>query len=96
MLSKIPNSAEGPMDSSRCTFWYFSVKRATCLRKSAGEDKRVVLQLILYEEQRAGDEQRWELGSSNLEESCFPGKVVCPWIMEKIRGNEEGGRDIFG
>ena len=59
------------------------------------EGKRVVLRLILYEEQTAGDEQRWELGSSNLEESFFPGKVVCAGIMEKIRGNEEGGRDVF-
>jgi len=60
------------------------------------EGKRVVLRLILYEEQTAGDEQRGELGSSNLKESCFPGKVVRPWIMEKIRGDEEGGRDVFG
>ena len=37
----------------------------------------------------------WE-GSSKLKESCFPGKVVRPWIMEKIRGDEEGGRDVFG
>ena len=59
------------------------------------EGKRVVLRLILYEEQTAGDEQRGELGSSNLKESCFPGKVVRPWIMEKIRGDEEGARDVF-
>jgi hypothetical protein len=38
VLSKIPNSAEGAMGSSRCTFWYLSVKRAACLRKSVGED----------------------------------------------------------
>ena len=59
------------------------------------EGKRVVLRLILYEEQTAGDEQRGELGSSNLKESCFPGKVVRPGIMEKIRGDGEGGRDVF-
>ncbi len=38
VLSKIPNSAECAIGSSRCTLWYLSVKRATCLRKSAGED----------------------------------------------------------
>ncbi len=37
-FSKIPNSAEGAMGSSRCAFWYLSVKRAACLRKSVGED----------------------------------------------------------
>ena len=58
--------------------------------------KRIVLRLCLYEEQEAGDEQRWELGGSNLEESCLPGKVVCPRIMEKIRGNLEGGGDVAG
>jgi hypothetical protein len=58
--------------------------------------KRIVLLLGLYEEQTAGDEHRWELGGSNLKESCLPGKVICPGIMEKIRGNEEGGRDVFG
>ena len=58
--------------------------------------KRIVLRLCLYEEQAAGDEQRWELGGSNLEESCLPGKVVCPRIMEKIRGNLEGGGDVAG
>ncbi len=60
------------------------------------EGKRVVLRLSLYEEQTAGDEQHGELGSSKLKESCFPGKVVRPWIMEKIRGDEEGGRNVFG
>jgi hypothetical protein len=56
--------------------------------------KRIVLRLCLYEEQAAGDEQRWELGGSYLEESCLPGKVVCPRIMEKIRGNLEGGGNV--
>jgi hypothetical protein len=58
--------------------------------------KRIVLLLGLYEEQTAGDEQRGELGSNNLKESCFPGKVICPWIIDKIRGNEEGGKGVFG
>jgi hypothetical protein len=60
------------------------------------EGKRIVLWLGLYKEQTAGDEIRGELGRSKLKESCFPGKVACPRIMEKIRGNEEGGRDVFG
>jgi hypothetical protein len=61
------------------------------------EGERVVLRLGLYEEQQAaGDEIRGELGGSNLEESCFPGEVICPRIMEKIRGNKEGERDAFG
>ena len=58
--------------------------------------KHIVLRLCLYEEQAAGDEQRWELGGSNLEESCLPGKVVCPRIIEEIRDNMEGGRDVSG
>ena len=58
--------------------------------------KRIVLRLCLYEEQAAGDEKRGELGGSNLEESCLPGEVVCPRIIEKIRDNMEGGRDVSG
>jgi hypothetical protein len=58
--------------------------------------KRIVLRLCLYEEQAAGDEKRGELGGSNLEESCLPGKVVCPRIIEEIRDNLEGGRDVSG
>ena len=55
-----------------------------------------VLRLCLYEEQAAGDEKRGELGGSNLEESCLPGTVVCPRIIEEIRDNLEGGRDVSG
>ena len=43
-----------------------------------------------------GDEKRGELGGSNLEESCLPGEVVCPRIIEEIRDNLEGGRDVSG
>ena len=52
--------------------------------------------LCLYKEQAAGDEKRGELGGSNLEESCLPGEVVCPRIIDKIRDKMEGGRDVSG
>ena len=65
-----------------------------CARKVEG--KRIVLRLCLYKEQAAGDEKRGELGGSNLEESCLPGEVVCPRIIEKIRDKMEGGRDVSG
>jgi hypothetical protein len=42
------------------------------------EGKRIVLRLCLYEEQATGDKIRGELGSSNLEESCFPEEVIGP------------------
>ena len=66
----------------------------SCARKVEG--KRIVLRLCLYKEQAAGDEKRGELGGSNLEESCLPGEVVCPRIIEKIRDKMEGGRDVSG
>jgi hypothetical protein len=65
----------------------------SCALVGKVEGKRIVLRLCLYKEQAAGDEKRGELGGSNLEETCLPGEVVCPRIIEKIRDNLERGRD---
>jgi hypothetical protein len=56
------------------------------------EGKRIVLRLGLYEEQAARDGYRGELGSSNLKQSFFPGKVCVrgSWRRSGAMRKEEG------
>ena len=37
-----------------------------------------------------------ELGCSDFKDRCFPGGVADTGVTQEIRGDHEGGRDVFG
>ena len=60
------------------------------------EGEGVILKCGLDEEEATRRELGAELGCSNLKDRCFPGDVADTGVTQKIRGDQEKGRDIFG
>jgi hypothetical protein len=60
------------------------------------EGEGVVLKLSLDKEEATRRELGAELGCSDLEDRCFPGGVADTGVTQKIRGDQERGRDVFG
>ncbi len=49
----------------------------------------------LDHEESTGRELGAELGSSDLKDRCFAGSVADRGVTQNIRGDQEGGRDVF-
>ncbi len=62
------------------------------------EGEGVVLNLSLDEEETTRRELGAELGCScsDLKDRCFPGGVADTGVAQKIRGDQERGREVFG
>ena len=60
------------------------------------EGEGVILGLGLDKEEATRRELGAELGCSDLEDRCFPGGVADTGVTQKIRGDQERGRDVFG
>jgi hypothetical protein len=62
------------------------------------EGEGVILGLSLDKEEATRRELELgaELGGSDLKDRCFPGVVADTGVTQKIRGDQEGGNDVFG
>ena len=59
------------------------------------EGEGVILGLSLDKEEATRRELGAELGCSDLKDRCFPGGVADTGVTQKIRGDQERGRDVF-
>ncbi len=60
------------------------------------EGEGVILMLSLDKEKATRRELGAELGGSDLKDRCFPGGVADTGVTQKIRDDQERGRDVFG
>ena len=60
------------------------------------EGEGVILGLGLNKEEATRRELGAELGCSDFKDRCFPGGVADTGVTQEIRGDHEGGRDVFG
>ena len=60
------------------------------------EGEGAILKGGLDEEEATRRELGAELGCSDLKDRCFPGDVADTGVTQEIRGDHEGGRDVFG
>ena len=60
------------------------------------EGEGVILGLGLDKEEATRRELGAELGGSDFEDRCFPGGIADTGVTQEIRGDHEGGRDVFG
>ncbi len=59
------------------------------------EGEGVIIKGGLDEEEATRRELGAELGCSDLKDRCFPGGVADTGVTQKIRDDQEGGKDIF-